>query len=62
MWEAGALLEGASHWLEAANALDQIEEVVVERQQRQAQAAQQEELQRQNRARMERAECRGHRS
>ena len=48
MWEAGALLEGGSHQLEAANALDQIKEAVVARQQRQVQAVQQEELQRQN--------------
>ena len=59
---AGALLEGASRQLEAANALDRIEEVVVARQQRQVQAAQQEESQRQNGARMERAERRGRRS
>ena len=62
MWEAGALLEGASHQLEAANVLDRIEEVVVARQQRQVQAAQWEELQRQNGAWAERAECRGRRS
>ena len=56
MWEAGALLEGASHHLEAANTLDRIEEAVVTRQQRQVQAAQWEEAQRQHGARMERAE------
>ena len=62
IWEASALLEGASCWLEAANALDWIEEAVVARQQRQAQVAQQEEAQRQNGARAERAECCGHHS
>ena len=60
MWEASALLEGASHQLEAANALDQIEEAVAVRQQRQGQAAQQEEAQRWNGSRVERAECCGH--
>ena len=59
MWEAGALLEGASHWLEAANVLNQIEEAVIARQQRQAQAVQREELQRQNGAQMERVEHQG---
>ena len=62
MWEVGALLEGASCQLEAANALDRIEEAVVARQQRQVQVAQWEELQRQNRAQMERAERQGCRS
>ena len=52
-------MEGASHWLEAANTLDQIEEVVFARQQRQVQVAQQEEMQQQNGARMERVECQG---
>ena len=56
MWEAGALLEGASHRLEAANVLDQIKEAVIARQQRQVQAAQWEEMQWQNRARVERNE------
>ena len=46
--------------LEAANALDRIEEAVIARQQRQVQAAQQEELQQQNGAQMERVECQGH--
>ena len=59
MWEVGALLESASCQLEAANALDQIKEAVVARQQRQVQVSQQEELQRQNGAWMERAECQG---
>ena len=59
MWEVGALLEGASCWLEAANALDRIEEAVIARQQRQVQAAQQEEMQRHNGARVERAERQG---
>ena len=59
MWEVGTLLEGASCRLEAANALDRIEEAVVARQQRQVQAAQREELQWQNGAWMERAECQG---
>ena len=59
MWEVGALLEGASRQLEAANALDQIKEAVIVRQQRQVQAAQQEEMQQQNGSRMERAECWG---
>ena len=62
MWEAGALLEGSSHRLEAANALDRIEEAVVARQQRQVQQAQQEEQRRQSGAQVERAERRGHRS
>ena len=59
MWEASALMEGTSCRLEAANALDWIEEAVVVRQQRQVQAAQQGEAQRQNGARAERAECCG---
>ena len=60
MWEAGALLEGASHHLEATNVLDWIEEAVIARQQRQVQAAQWEEAQRQHGARTERAEHCGH--
>ena len=60
MWEVGALLEGASCWLEAANALDRIEEAVIARQQRQVQAAQWEEMQCQNGAWAERAERQGH--
>ena len=62
MWEAGALLEGASRRLEAANALDRIEEAVVARQQRQVQAVQREEQRRQNGAQAERVERRGCRS
>ena len=62
MWEVGALLEGASRQLEAANVLDHIEEAVVARQQRQVQEAQWEELCRQNGAWAERAECQGRRS
>ena len=62
MWEASALLEGASHHLEAANVLDRIKEAVIAQQQREVQAAQWEEMQRQNGGRMERAECCGHRS
>ena len=52
-------MEGASCHLEAANALDRIKEAIVAKQQRQVQEAQQEEAQRQNGARMERAECHG---
>ena len=62
MWEAGALLEGASHRLEVANVLDHIEEAVVARQQRQVQEAQREEQRRRNGAQVERAERRGRRS
>ena len=62
MWEAGALLEGASRHLEAANALDRIEEAVVARQQRQVQEAQREEQRRRNGAQAERAERQGCRS
>ena len=62
MWEVGALLEGSSRRLEAANALDRIEEAVVARQQRQAQQALREEQWRQNGAQAERAERQGHRS
>ena len=62
MWEVGALLEGASRQLEVANMLDWIKEAVIVRQQRQVQAARQEELQRQNGAWMERAEHQGCRS
>ena len=62
MWEAGALLEGASRCLEATNTLDQIKEAVIARQQRQVQVAQQEEAQRQHGARTERAECCGYHS
>ena len=61
MWEAGALLEGASCQLEATNALDQIKEAVVAQQQRQVQVVQWQ-MQWQNGARMERAERWGHRS
>ena len=59
MWEAGALLEGSSCRLEAANALDHIEEAVVAQQQRQVQQAQREEQQRQSGAQVERAEHQG---
>ena len=62
MWEVGALLEGSSRRLEAANALDRIEEAVVARQQRQAQQALREEQRRQNGVQAERAERRGRRS
>ena len=62
MWEVGALLEGSSRCLEAANALDRIEEAVVARSQRQVQQAQREEQRRQSGAQVERAECRGCRS
>ena len=62
MWEASALLKGASRHLEATNALDCIEEAVIAQQQRQVQAAQQEEMQRQNGSRVERAEHCGHHS
>ena len=62
MWEAGALLEGASRHLEAANALDHIEEAVVAWQQRQVQEAQREEQCRRNGAQAERAEHWGRRS
>ena len=62
MWEAGALLEGSSRRLEAANVLDRIEEAVVAQQQRQVQQAQREEQWRQGGAQVERAECRGRRS
>ena len=59
MWEVGALLEGASCHLEAANVLDRIEEAVIAWQQRQVQEAQREEQRRQNGVRAERAECQG---
>ena len=62
MWEASALLEGASCQLEAANALDWIKEAVVARQQRQVQATQQEEMQRQSGSRAGRTECHGRHS
>ena len=48
--------------LEAANALDRIEEAVVARQQRQVQEAQREEQRRRNGAQVERAERWGRRS